>query len=64
MIVLLDAMEWKHLPSAGGIYDQHPDFIEKMKYYMGQKARAAKEKNDRGKTNPRAPVNQGVSRRR
>jgi hypothetical protein len=21
-------MDWRHLPVAGGVYDQHPDFLE------------------------------------
>lgn len=25
---ILNAMKWNHLPVAGGLYDQHPAFIE------------------------------------
>lgn len=25
-----DALEWRHLPVAGGVYDQHPDFLDGM----------------------------------
>ena len=30
MYHLLAHMEWAHLPVAGGIYDQHPAFLEQL----------------------------------
>lgn len=28
LLAQCDALGWKHLPVAGGLYDQHPDFLE------------------------------------
>jgi hypothetical protein len=65
MLVFMDAMEWKHLPVAGGMYDQHPDFVEKAKEYMGRKSAAEREKQKQEQNKkPRARANQGVPRRR
>ena len=63
MLSLLESMEWKHLPNAGGMYDQHPDFVEKVKYYMGQRYQAEKEKQDRKNPRPRmSRAGQGLGR--
>lgn len=37
MFALCDNMKWSHLPMAGGLYDQDPDFIAKMNYIFGQR---------------------------
>jgi hypothetical protein len=47
MLMLLESMSWKHLPVAGGVYDQHPDFIEKMGQYMASRARQQREQQKR-----------------
>lgn len=36
MFSMCSAMKWNHLPVAGGIYDQHPEFLEKMRYIFGE----------------------------
>jgi hypothetical protein len=28
LLWMCDALDWRHLPVAGGMYDQHPDFLE------------------------------------
>ena len=28
LLAMCDAVDWKHLPVLGGLYDQHPDFWE------------------------------------
>jgi hypothetical protein len=40
-------MEWKHLPVAGGIYDQHPDFVEGMMMLMEERGRHQEEEAKR-----------------
>lgn len=49
-----DALDWQHLPVAGGVYDQHPDFLEGMLMlkelrgkYEEQKRREEEAKRDR-----------------
>lgn len=64
MIALMDGMGWKHLPNAGGLYDQHPDFIEKVKYYMGRKATIEKQKADKTSKMPRGRPGTGMGGRR
>lgn len=47
MVGLCQNMEWRHLPLAGGLLDQTPDFIEACYVYFDEKnkeeARKAKE---------------------
>lgn len=35
MFALCDNMKWAHLPCAGGLLDQDPDFLDKMKIIFG-----------------------------
>jgi len=37
MFALCDNMKWSHLPNAGGLYDQDPDFIEKMQHLFSER---------------------------
>lgn len=37
-------MKWAHLPVAGGIYDQHPDFVDGVRYIMQRKYEAEEAK--------------------
>lgn len=30
-------MKWNHLPVPGGIYDQHPRFVEEITYIFGER---------------------------
>lgn len=32
MFIFLEGIKWSTLPVAGGLYDQHPDFVKKMSY--------------------------------
>lgn len=47
LIQVCESIRWAHLPVAGGLYDQHPDFISDMVTYLGMKyeyeAKQAKE---------------------
>lgn len=40
MYMLCAAMEWSHLPVPGGIYDQHPKFVDDMFFLFQQKAKS------------------------
>lgn len=40
-------MEFRHLPVAGGIYDQHPDFIEAMMMMLNERGIWEREKQKR-----------------
>jgi len=31
-------MQWNHLPLPGGLYDQHPKFIDQIRYIFREKA--------------------------
>lgn len=31
-------MKWNHLPVAGGVYDQHPDLMDKFHYIFVKRA--------------------------
>lgn len=44
LICVADALEWKHLPVAGGIYDQHPDFVEAMMMLFEERGKYEREK--------------------
>jgi hypothetical protein len=37
-------MEFRHLPVAGGIYDQHPEFIEAMMRLLSERGIHEREK--------------------
>lgn len=58
--IFFSNIRWAHLPLAGGWYNQHPDFVKRMKYMMTEKAKVdeeeAKKKEaeaSRGKNTPR-----------
>lgn len=40
-------MEFRHLPVAGGIYDQHPVFIESMMLLLSERGIYEREKQKR-----------------
>ena len=42
MYSICKAMKWAHLPVAGGLYDQHPAFIDDMSFLMSEDAKAQK----------------------
>lgn len=47
MFMLCGSMKWNHLPVPGGLYDQHPKFLDDM-YFIFQK-RSEKEAADEAK---------------
>ena len=49
LFALCDAMEWNHLPQAGGLYDQHPQIIDDFQVIFG--IRSAYEKRRRQRRN-------------
>lgn len=58
MFVFLEGIRWSVLPVAGGLYDQHPDFVRKM-HYMKQevyKQQAREEAERRRKEASKAPT--------
>jgi hypothetical protein len=34
---LMDNMKWAHLPVAGGIYDQHPQFLDELRFIFQER---------------------------
>lgn len=44
LLAVADAMEFKHLPVNGGIYDQHPEFIEAVMMLLSERGKWEREK--------------------
>lgn len=59
-------MKWAHLPWAGGLYDQHPQFIEDVSYIFSERAKAQekKQKEDERKAKANKPARGLAGRRR
>lgn len=36
---ICEAMKWAHLPVPGGLYDQHPDFLDQIKHIFMEKGK-------------------------
>ena len=58
MFVFREGIRWSTLPVAGGLYDQHPDFVKKMHYikqevYKQQEKERAEEKRKQANRQPR-----------
>jgi hypothetical protein len=55
LFMLCEAMQWNHLPVAGGLYDQHPEMLDRFTYIFQEqgKARERKEARDRNKSGSR-----------
>lgn len=53
-------MKWNHLPVAGGLYDQHPRFIEEVQYIFRE--RAAYQERKRKEDERKQKLNKGGSR--
>jgi hypothetical protein len=51
-------MKWTHLPNAGGIYDQHPKFMDDLVRISQIEARAeaAKQKKQQAEQNRKRPA--------
>lgn len=59
MFVFMEGTRWSALPVAGGLYDQHPDFIKKMHYikqevYKQQAKEEAERKREEARKQPKA----------
>lgn len=67
MFSTCEAMGWNVLPVAGGIYDQHPDFMQKTRYIFGVKAQRDAEEREKQdaerraneRKNRRPPIHRG-----
>lgn len=47
-------MRWAHLPNAGGLYDQHPDLLEKFRIIFAEQGKHdAREQAKRERENKR-----------
>lgn len=46
---LCSAMEWNHLPLAGGLYDQNPKLIDQFRVLFHEVNEARKRKDDKRK---------------
>lgn len=46
---MLKSMKWNHLPVAGGIYDQHPGFLDDMSVIMDAEAEAERKREAKRK---------------
>lgn len=66
LLAVADAMEFKHLPVMGGIYDQHPEFVEGMMGLLSERSKWEREKQkreeDKQKHNGRMPSHPRRSR--
>jgi len=40
-------MKWAHLPVAGGIYDQHPEFVEQIRFIFAERDKFREEEQKR-----------------
>lgn len=47
----LQAFEFKHLPSPGGVLDQNPIFLDRMLYIMTERAKYEERQREREKRN-------------
>lgn len=67
LIFMCDAVGWKHLPVAGGLYDQHPDFLDAMLLMQERRGyhqdKERKEQESQAKRE-QAKAKQGRGRRR
>jgi hypothetical protein len=37
--MMCEAMDWNHLPMAGGLYDQNPELLERWRYLFTERSR-------------------------
>jgi hypothetical protein len=44
---MLKGMNWNHLPVAGGLYDQHPGFLDAMAVIMEAEASAERKRQEK-----------------
>jgi len=53
-------MRWAHLPMAGGIHDQHPQFIEEIRYIFNER-NAQREREAKAREQETKRRNSGVA---
>lgn len=56
----MDNMRWTHLPWPGGLYDQHPQFIEEIRYIFNER-NAQREKEQQQRESQMNAKNRGVA---
>jgi hypothetical protein len=57
-------MKWAHLPVAGGIYDQHPQFIEEMRWIFQRRNEVQEQKRKAEERKTKGRSGRGASRSR
>ena len=63
---LLEGMKWAHLPVAGGLYDQHPQFVDEISIIFSERAKEQEKKRQQDERKQRASKSggKGVAGRR
>lgn len=63
---LMEGMKWAHLPVAGGLYDQHPEFLAEISHIFSErnKYQEKKRKEDERKQKSNSGRMPGVAGRR
>lgn len=64
MFQICNAMNWAHLPVAGGIYAQHPDFLEKMMIIWTEQSKYEDQKKNEEKNKTQSMMGRGQPRMR
>jgi hypothetical protein len=64
LYTICKAMKWNHLPVGGGLYDQHPQFLDDMFFLMQEDAKAEKKARDRQERRAKGPSGKTATRRR
>lgn len=59
LYVLCKGMRWTHLPIDGGLYDQHPQFLDDLRLIMSAETKAEKIKHGQQMKNSRQPKTTG-----
>jgi hypothetical protein len=56
-------MEWRHLPVAGGVYGQHPDFLEGMLMLKEARGRYEEKKRNEEESKHRSEAHKAQAKR-
>jgi hypothetical protein len=59
LYVLCKGMRWTHLPVGGGLYDQHPKFLDDLHVIMSAQNTAEKIKHERSRPKNKQPKTTG-----
>lgn len=64
LLFICDSCDWRHLPVAGGIYEQHPDFLDGMLMLKNLRAKHEEEKRRKEEAKSKAEMGRGRRGRR